>query len=132
MATGSLTLTDGTLVEIKGTEEGVAKILALYNASLHPTAVTRKKRGKVAGGKGKQGANKPQPKEGLQTRVEELIGAGFFKQAKTPLDVVAKLLTKGFKHSRPTVSTALIRLVKTGKLDRHWNDETKRWNYINL
>jgi len=130
VAKATLTLADGAVVDFESTDEGIAKILALYNSTLQQPA--GKKRGKVKRVAGKQGVKKPQAKEGLQTRTEELITAGFFKAAKTPPQVAAQLLTKGFKHSSSTVSTVLIRLVKAGRLDRHWNDETKRWNYINL
>ena len=128
MPKATLTLDDGTVVQLESTDEGIAKILSGYNAGF--TKQTGKPKRRVKGGKGtgKVGGKKTPAKTGLQPRIEELTRASFFKSPRPVPDVVAELLKKGFKHKVQPVSTALIRQVRKGNLDRQ--HDGKQWTYF--
>lgn len=123
MAKATLTLSDGTVVELDSTDQGIAKILSQYNASLTlPDAKkTTKKR------KAKKGSKKAVT-AGLKERLEAMIADGSFKEGRQVKDVKAMLATKGFTHSTQTISTQLIRFVRDGLLDRRKPDG--RWEYF--
>ena len=123
MAKATLTLSDGTVVELESTDQGIAKILSQYNASRIDPIVGKatKKR------KPKKGAKKATV-TGLKERLETRITDGAFKDAKQVKDVQAMLATGGFTHSPQTISTQLIRFVRDGVLDRR--KEGGRWEYF--
>lgn len=124
MAKATLTLSDGTVVELNSTDEGIAKILSQYNASLAEPAKPKTTKKKA---KAKKGTKKAVA-AGLKQRLEAMIAAGSFKTGKKVKDVQTMLATKGFTHSTQTISTQLIRFVRDGTLDRR--KEGGSWEYF--
>lgn len=118
MAKATLVLPDGATVALESSDEGIAKILSIYGASIsQPITETGTKRKSRKKKTGKGGAKRVRA-TGLKSRLEDLIADGFFKTKKLAREARDALVTKGFSHSPQTVSTELIRLVRSGKLDR--------------
>ena len=84
-----------------------------------PRGNAARKRGKR--NKKKAGSTKP---------IEGLIASGFFKQAKTDLDVMGALKKKALSFDREDVAVTLMRFVRKGIMERE-GDGTKKnpWGY---
>lgn len=101
------------LVTLRAELEGAKR-----SGSVHEKAVRSK------------GTSKSKKKEGCTKRIETLIDAGFLRQPKTDLEVIAALKKKALTFSRVDVAVTLMRFVRKGKLEREGDGtKGKPWRY---
>lgn len=92
---------------------------------------TGKKDGKKAGGKHKgktgkkRGKKKPPERPTITEVATDLLTMGFFKAARTVGETVLYLQRRGLEFTARELSSALLRLVRAGRLDRDVNGEGK-------
>ena len=129
MATAKLVLPNGTTVNIEGTADEVATLLARFSgdtspgAGTHKTLTTRKPKRSSAVEK------KDMPKrKGPQTLLEELANENFFKSKRTIGEVQKKLEEKGHIYALYSLSTPLLRLTRNKTLRRI--KEKDSWVYV--
>lgn len=128
MAKATLTLQDGTVVALDSTDEGIAKILSLYGASLDQPAAKKDTPSKTSKKTPKK-TTKKTPAAGLKARMEDLIEDGFFDDPKQPPDVEAALATQAFKATHKAIGTQLARFAKSKVLARVKDKDNGRWAY---
>jgi len=128
VAKAKLMLPDGTTVDIEGTADEVATLLARFSgdASIPKTSRTPRKRrsSKASSGLKKERINR----KGPQALLEELAGDSFFKAKRTIAEVQAKLEEKGHIYALHSLSTPLLRLTRTKVLRRI--REKDGWVYV--
>jgi hypothetical protein len=129
MPKASLTLPSGHLVQLDGTPEEIAELLSLYAARSpsvlqHDMAPPRRAVGPVSAA-GKQ--PKP-PKLGPKAHLMALCEAGYFNEKRTLIAVQEKLEEQGLFYPQSSLSTPLIRLVRSHVLRRIKENGT--WVYI--
>jgi hypothetical protein len=129
MARASLLLPTGTTVEIEGTAEEVAELLSLYARLSVPVESRKDKRGlgltALANTSGKPKA----PRKGPKAYVLQLHQSGFFDEKRSLPQVQEKLEAEGHIYPQSSLSTPLIRLVRSRVLRRLKEDGA--WVYVN-
>lgn len=132
MAKAKLVLPDGTKVDIEGTAEEVAVLLAKFQGtdpggSGAPAPAERKKAKK----KSKSGASGGKAKKsgGPTALVTELADEGYFKSKRTIGDIQKKLEERGHIYATTSISPVLTRLTRNRTIRRL--KEKKVWVYVN-
>lgn len=127
MAKAHLTLPNGTTVNIEGTADEVATLLARFSGSAPsssaPVKAPRKKAAASSGKKAQKTARKS-PK----ALIEELASENFFKSKRTIGEVQKKLEEKGHIYALHSLSTPLLRLTRSKVLRRI--KEKDGWVYV--
>lgn len=129
MATAKLVLPDGTTVNIEGSADEVATLLAKFSGA-SPAAVGPKARPpKRSSRRPSSAAKKDRPKrKGPQTLLEDLAADNFFKAKRTIGEVQKKLEEKGHIYALHSLSTPLLRLTRAKTLRRI--KENSGWVYV--
>lgn len=132
MAKASLVLPDGTKVNIEGTADEVAGLLAKFSVQKPSKVGSRKtkkkpkmKRKKAATGSGR-GAGKRS--EGPTSLITELVDEGYFKAKRTIGDIQKKLEERGHIYAQTSISPQLTRLTRKRTIRRI--KEKKSWVYV--
>lgn len=132
MAKANLILPDGTRVDIEGTADEVAILLARFSTQetigtgrAMVKNKTNKKRRKANIGKG-GGSSKKQ--DGPTSLVTELVEEGYFKTKRTLGDIQKKLEEMGHIYAQTSISPALTRLTRKRTIRRI--KEKKGWVYV--
>lgn len=129
MAKAKLELPDGTTVNIEGTADEVATLLAKFSGSVPSSAETKKRPGKKAPKRVSGGNKKDRPKrKGPRTLLEDLVSDNFFKSKRTISEVQRKLEEKGHIYAMNSLSTPLLRLTRDKTLRRI--KEKNGWAYV--
>ena len=129
MAKANLTLPDGTTVNIEGTADEVAILLAKFSGGDSETGGTRKrktKRKKVSKKKTRSGTRAK--RKGPQVLIGELADADYFKKKRGMSDIQKKLEQQGHIYAMTSLSTPLLRLTRNGTLRRLKEDGN--WVYV--
>lgn len=129
MAKATLVLPDGTKVDIDGTANEVAKLLATF--SLDSTAHPKKQRSKRKRAPKPAGSTtkKATARKGPQKLIGELAAENFFKGSKRTIGGIQKKLEeKGHIYAQESLSTPLLRLTRNGTLRRL--KEKGAWVYV--
>lgn len=130
MATAKLVLPDGTTVNIEGSADEVATLLARFAgepASHAPPASKSRRKPAKRNSAGAAKREKPRRK-GPQTLLEELAADNFFKSKRTIGEVQTKLEEKGHIYALHSLSTPLLRLTRNRILRRI--KEKDGWVYV--
>lgn len=111
MAKANLTLPNGTLVEINGSAEEIAKLMELYSgAKVNNKLASRTKNTTKKSDNFK--------KRGPFNFIQELKNEGFFKEKRSLQQVQKKLEEKGHIYAMTSMSAPLLRLVRKKILGR--------------
>ena len=128
MAKASLIMTDGTKVQIEGTADEVAVLIARCSSGAHPPAprekTTRKKRKAGKGGSPTSG----QRKGGPTVFISQLATEGYFKSKRLLPDIQKKLEELGHIYAQTSISPVLTRLTRKRVLRRI--KEKDGWVYV--
>jgi hypothetical protein len=120
MAKAHITTKDGTTINLEGTAEEVATLVAKFEitgkSAGHGQTTAPARTSKKAGAK--KAKAKSGGKTGVQSILSEMIGDGDFKKPKLLGEVRAALEQGGHFYTRMSVSTALLRAVKAKELRR--------------
>lgn len=129
MATAKFVLPDGTTVNINGTADEVAILLARFSGDA-PSGAGAKIRPRKKTATRSSGANKKdRPKrKGPQTLLEEIANENYFKSKRTIGEVQKKLEEKGHIYALHSLSTPLLRLTRSRVLRRI--KEKDGWVYV--
>ena len=129
MATAKLVLSDGTTVNIEGTADEVAILLARFSADSSSDLDASKRKSKKPPSRTSKGSNKNRPKrKGPRTLLEDLAKESFFKSKRTIGEVQKKLEEKGHIYAVNGLSTPLLRLTRGRVLRRI--KEKAGWVYV--
>lgn len=129
MATAKLVLPDGTTVNIEGTADEVATLLAKFSGNSSSSTGAKKRPAKKTPRRSSGDNKKDRPKrKGPQTLLEELASDNFFKSKRTIAEVQKKLEEKGHIYALNSLSTPLLRLTR-GKILRRIK-EKNGWVYV--
>jgi hypothetical protein len=130
MAKANLVLPDGTTVNIEGSAEEVAALLAKCSVpeSSSPSRTTGKDRKKKSGAATSRNSNKKRP-GGPTSLVGELATEGYFKAKRTIGDIQKKLEERGHIYAQTSISPVLTRLTRKRTIRRI--KEKKGWVYVN-
>lgn len=63
--------------------------------------------------------------------IDRLIKEGFFKNGKTDIDVINELKIKGFRHSRGSIATTLLRFARREALQREKSNGAYKYLSMN-
>ncbi|MCW5887053.1 MAG: hypothetical protein KIT07_02905 [Anaerolineales bacterium] len=118
MPKASINLPDGTAVSVEGTEEQVARLLAIYKSSSLQGAPARATTKSLKA-----------PSSGPLQRIANLVDEGFFTKPKALGDVREKLREQGYIYKSENLSPSLLRLLKRKTLRRI--QEEGSWKYVN-
>ena len=128
MAKANLVLPDGTKVNIEGTAEEVAVLLAKFSQPADETIV-RKKKGRKKKKPSESSVRPPKvSRKGPQTLIAELAEEGYFKSKRTIGDIQKKLEEKGHIYAPTSLSPPLLRLTRKKTLRRI--KEKNVWVYL--
>jgi hypothetical protein len=132
MAKANISTKDGTTIQIQGTAEDIAKIVACLGTqgagtapSGIPLAPARKKRRGTASAKAKRGGK---TKTGPASLVADMIGGGASKKPKVLTAVMSELKQGGHFYTDASIAVALLRAVKRKELRRVKEDDN--WAYV--
>lgn len=130
MAKANLKLPDGTTVNIEGTADEVAVLLAKFSQPTSPEEITTiKKKSKNKKKKSSGTAKKKTVKRrGPQQLIEELATEGFFKSKRQISAIQKKLEEGGHIYAIESLSTPLVRLTRKKILRRI--KEKNQWVYV--
>ena len=129
MAIAKLVLPDGTTVNIEGTADEVATLLAKFSGNSASSAGTQNRPRKKSPRRSSGGNKKDRPKrKGPQRLLEELAKDNFFKSKRTITEVQKKLEEKGHIYALNSISTPLLRLTRGKTLRRI--KEQNGWVYV--
>ncbi len=127
MAKANLVLPNGTKVNIEGTPEEVALLLAKFSQPVEASPVgkkaARKKKSPKTASKRLRTSRK-----GPQTLIAELADEGFFKSKRKIGDIQKKLEEKGHIYAITNLSPPLVRLTRKKTLRRI--KEKNVWVYV--
>jgi superfamily II DNA/RNA helicase len=126
MAKANLTLPNGTTVNIEGTAEEVASLLAQFEKA--PKKFADSKLTKIKKGRPQQLARLANGREGLQTLLRALVSEDYFKTKRTIGEIRAKLEEQGHIYPIVRISTPLLRLTRDRTL-RRFRDGSG-WVYV--
>jgi hypothetical protein len=125
MAKANLVLPDGTKVNIEGTAEEVAILIARCSQATTTQGSGTKRRRKASGGS-KTAVRKS--RKGPVAHISALAEEGYFKTRRILPDVQKKLEEHGHIYAQSSLSPALLGLTKKGVLRRL--REKKGWAYV--
>ena len=123
MAKASLLRPDGTKVQIEGTADEVAVLIARCSSVTQPPV-----RGKKHKSGKSRSANSGQRKDGPQVFISQLATDGYFKSKRSLSDIQKKLEELGHIYAQTSISTPLTRLTRKRILRRI--KEKDGWVYI--
>jgi hypothetical protein len=126
MAKAHIATQSGTTIDIEGTPEEVAKIVASVGETTvpaHGSTRTRRSSGKTSGS-----ARRSRKGKGPTQYVLELKEEGFFKQKRSLNDVRLALEQKGHIYARTSLSPILLNLTKSTQLGRV--KDGSQWAYV--
>lgn len=129
MAKAHITTKDGSTIQIEGTAEEVATLIARFDG--RDTDGTQSKKGTTARSSGKSKGKKKsggKAKTGPATLVADMIQSGTFKKPKGLSDIQTELKQGGHYYNNASVATALLRAVKHKELRRLKQDNN--WVYV--
>lgn len=124
MAKANLVLPDGTKVDIDGTADEVATLLARFAAPAAAAAARPAQTEARAGDSSRVRG----PRKGQRTLIIELVDNGFFKQKRSLADVQRKLEESGHIFAQQSLSTPMLRLTRDKTLRRI--KEKDGWVYV--
>lgn len=124
MPRATITLESGATVEIEGTSDEVAELLARFDS---PRPSARKKGRRKTVSKREPAASRKSA-GGPQTLIRGLIDEDFFSQKRTINEVQSELEQQGHIYPLHSLSTPLVRLVRARKLRRF--KEKEQWVYV--
>ena len=125
MTKANIELPNGTKIIVDGTPEEVAKAVQLMQGGLKAYSSPKRQR-RSAKSKRKSASNKQGPAE----RIRNLMQEGFFKEPKSIQDVRHALAEKGHIYPITSLSTPLVRLVRSREIRRL--KDNKRWTYVEI
>jgi hypothetical protein len=129
MAKAKLTLPDGAIVDIEGTADEVATLLAKFSGNSPSNTGAKKYSAKKTSRRTSNVNKKDKPKrKGPQALLEELVSDNFFKSKRTIAEVQKKLEQKGHIYALHRLSTPLLRLTRDKTLRRI--KEKSGWVYV--
>jgi hypothetical protein len=129
MAKANLTLPNGTTVVIDGSPKEIAELMSLYSgASKVDDSELLFRSDKHSKSKAVNKEDKSSGKKGPQSYILELTKTDFFKQKRTISEIQKKLEERGHIYAQTSISTPLIRLVRTHELRRI--KDKKSWVYV--
>lgn len=130
MAKANLVLPNRTTVNIEGTAEEVAAVLAKFSAPElpSPSRAARKGRKKKPGVASSRNSNTKKP-DGPTSLVSELAAEGYFKSKRALGDIQKKLEERGHIYAQTSISPVLTRLTRKRTIRRI--KEKKGWVYVN-
>lgn len=120
MPDASLTLPNGTKINIQGSEEEIARIVKRISG--YDTGTEGPVRPKKSPSDSQPAASGP------TGHIRELVDEGFFKQKRSIGDVRKALEAKGHIYARTSLSPVLVRLTRLRLLRRL--KEEGAWNYV--
>jgi hypothetical protein len=126
MAKAHLVLSNGTKVEIEGTAEEVALLLAKCSS---PAGQKESKRISKPKKSRQPGSAQGKKKQGPVGYIAELVSENFFKGKRSLPDVQKKLEEKGHIYAQPSISPALLHHVRKTKMLRRLK-EKDGWVYV--
>ena len=126
MAKASLKLFDGTVVIIEGSPDEIAKIMALHSTTIKNQKIKTSRRSRQS----IKSSNRDTSEKiiGPQQRILDLKSIGFFDDKKTISDIQKKLEEQGNIYAQTSLSTPLVRLVRSRDLRRL--KQEKIWVYV--
>jgi len=120
MAKSTIQRPDGTVIEIDGSPEEIARIIKLYGVSDAPTPTASHPK-----------ATTPKSKiEGQKARIVYLINGGFFSEKRKLEDIRSELENNGWIYEQKDISNTVRRLVADDKVLRRKKEEGL-WVYFN-
>jgi hypothetical protein len=125
MATANLTLPDGTKVNIEGTADEVAILLAKCSSTSAGQVTSENKTSRAAKSAKKARARRKGPLGLIDTLAEE----GFFKSKRNIAEVQKKLEEKGHIYAQESLSGALLRLTRDKHVLRRIKEKAG-WVYV--
>jgi hypothetical protein len=125
MPRATITLEGGARVDIEGTADEVAELLAKFDSPRRPSS--NKGRRKKASSR-QPAASRKTVSRGPQTLIRGLIDEDFFSQKRTINEVKSQLEKQGHIYPLNSLSTPLVRLVRARKLRRF--KEKEQWEYV--
>lgn len=127
MAKATLTLANGTKVQIEGTADDVAMLLAKYSGALPTGQGARAKPRRKRRPKGTSTQKKPK-RQGPVGLITGLAQGDFFKTRKHLPDIQKKLAENGHIYAQSSLSPAVLTLTQRKVLRRL--KEKKGWAYV--
>jgi hypothetical protein len=127
MAKANLTLADGTKVDIEGTAEEVAALLAKFSTPSELQSGHRRKVHRKRSERSRSGNQRPKRK-GPKILIEDLAQEGYFKSKRALGEIQKKLEEKGHIYDQHSLSTPLLRLTRNKTLRRI--KEKNGWVYV--
>jgi len=132
MTKAHLELPNGTKVEIDGTAEDVAKLLATFAGSAAPSAASKKPRRRRAVSTKPVGSSpRKSSQTGPRNHIRELITEDYFKTKRNLGDVQKRLEEKGHIYAQESLSGPMLRLTQAGELRRLKDGGRGPWQYVN-
>jgi hypothetical protein len=134
MTKANLELPNGTKVQIDGSVEDIAQLLATFadggRAPVSgPKATPRRKSG---ASKRQAGSSSRKPsKTGPRKYIRELIAEGYFKTKQNLGDVQRRLEERGHIYAQESLSGPILQLTKAGELRRLKQGGKGPWQYVN-
>jgi hypothetical protein len=127
MAKANLVLPNGTKVNIQGSPDEVANLLAKFSGSRLASRATTKSLHKNTSGRSRSGNQRPKRK-GPQRLIVDLIEENYFKARRTIGEIQRKLEEKGHIYALYALSTPLLRLTRSKALRRI--KDKSGWVYV--
>jgi hypothetical protein len=132
MPTANIELANGTKVQIDGSPEEIARVLALYQQPRSTPQPSGHEPAAQTSGRKPRKADRPgsgsRSRKGAIQHIRVLIGEQFFDERQTLEAVRVKLEEHGHIYSQNQISTPLRRLVVSRELRRL--REGKNWIYV--
>ena len=125
MGNARITLPDGTVITITGTEGEIKRLLALYVPDVSSIKKLRKPGGALRAStkRGNTDLKRPTP----TNLIRKLLKENFFKKPKSIETIKAKLKALGHILDSEVLSPPLLRLTRSGDLERE--NGRKGWEY---
>jgi hypothetical protein len=129
MAKAHLVLPNGTTVNIEGTADEVAALLAKFSTPEQGGHSGASSKGKKKKSSSSSSGSKTKKSGGPTSLVGELADEGYFKQKRTLGDIQKKLEERGHIYAQTSISPVLTRLTRKRTIRRI--KEKKGWVYVN-
>ena|ERR1700733_11086283 len=132
MAKANITTKDGTTIQIDGTAEEIAKLVACFGgqgagiASSETRSASPRRKARTKPGSKAKSAGKA--KTGPASLVADMISEGSFKKPKVLTTVMTELKQGGHFYNDASIAVALLRAVKHKALRRV--KEGDNWAYV--
>lgn len=126
MAKASLVLPDGTKVNIEGSADEVATLLARFSGSAPPPRSAKPSRASKS--QRVPPSSRGLKRKGPQRLIQDLVQEDYFKAKRTIGEIQKKLEDNGHIYALYSLSTPLLRLTRS-KILRRIKDK-KGWVYV--